>query len=161
MIIYQAAKELIKDIAVLELEVAYLEKYLLSLYRQKFDKTFLSLKSIDENLKPTSMAQKEMFQEVQTHDFMSGDLVSTRNSIGNPPKEWDDVWGAANLLDSSIYRSHSSLSQQSAYSVNSPQRAVARAEELYHSLPLSMLEVKSNQCQFHFKWLLTAMLMMF
>ncbi|MBA0642743.1 hypothetical protein Goklo_027086 [Gossypium klotzschianum] len=139
-LIPKAAKELIKDIAVLELEVAYLEKYLLSLYRQKFDKTFLSLKSIDENLKPTSMAHKEMFQEVQTHDFMSGDLVSTRNSIGNPPKECDDVWGAEKLLDSSIYRSHSSLSQRSAYSVNSPQRAVARAEELYHSLPLSMLE---------------------
>ncbi|GMI70604.1 hypothetical protein like AT5G66600 [Hibiscus trionum] len=143
------AKELIKDIAVLELEVAHLEKYLLSLYRKKFDKTFLSLKSIDENLKPTSMAHKEMFQEDQIHDIMSeeenlviqsGNLVSSRKSIGNLPKECNNVWGSAKLLDSSIYRSHSSLSQQSVYSVNSPQQTVAKAVEQYHSLPLSMLE---------------------
>ncbi|XP_039058159.1 uncharacterized protein LOC120201657 isoform X1 [Hibiscus syriacus] len=143
------AKELIKDIAVLELEVAHLEKYLLSLYRKNFDKTFLSLKTTDENLKPTSMAHKEMFQEVQMHDIISekenlvtqsGNLVSSRNSIGNPPKDCNDVWGTAKLLDSSIYRSHSSLSQRSAYSVDSPQRTIAKAVEQYHSLPLSMLE---------------------
>ncbi|KAL4320294.1 hypothetical protein GQ457_18G019890 [Hibiscus cannabinus] len=140
------AKELIKDIAVLELEVAHLEKYLLSLYRKNFDKTFLSLKTMDENVKPTLMAHKEMFQEVQIHDIMSeeenlaGNLVSSRKSIGNPPKECNDGWGTAKLLDSSIYRSHSSLSQQSVYSVNSPQRLVAKAVEQYHSMPLSMLE---------------------
>ncbi|KAE8719182.1 cytochrome c bioproteinsis protein CCS1 [Hibiscus syriacus] len=136
------AKELIKDIAVLELEVAHLEKYLLSLYRNFFDNTFLSLNTIDENLKATSMAHKEMFQEVQMHDIMSEkeNIVSSRSSIGNPPKECDNVWGTAKLLDSSIYQSHSSLSQRSAYSVDSPQRTVAKAVEQYHSLPLSMLE---------------------
>ncbi|KAK8522339.1 hypothetical protein V6N12_056051 [Hibiscus sabdariffa] len=143
------AKELIKDIAVLELEVAHLEKYLLTLYRKNFDKTLWSVKTMYENLKPTSMAHKEMFQEVQAHDIMSekenlaiqyGDPVSSRNSIGNPPKECNYVWGTEKLLDSSIYRSHSSLSQRSAYSVNSPQRTVAKAVEQYHSLPLSMLE---------------------
>ncbi|XWS40359.1 hypothetical protein CRYUN_Cryun18bG0134300 [Craigia yunnanensis] len=149
-LIPKAAKEHIKDIAVLELEVAYLEKYLLSLYRKNFDKRFSSLKTIDENLKSTSMAHKEMFPEVtQAHDIMSekenlaiqsSDLVSSRYSIGNPPKECNDVWGTERLLDYSIYRSHSSLSQRSAYSVTSPQKTVAKAVDLYHSLPLSMLE---------------------
>ncbi|KAE8698806.1 cytochrome c bioproteinsis protein CCS1 [Hibiscus syriacus] len=136
------AKELIKDIAVLELEVVHLEKYLLSLYRKNFDKTFLSLKTIDEKSKPSSMAHKEMFQEVQTHDtIQSGDPVLSWNSMGNHPKECNDFWGTAELLDSSIYRSHSSLSdQRPAYSVNSPQQTVAKAVEQYHSLPLSMLE---------------------
>ncbi|XP_022762819.1 uncharacterized protein LOC111308618 [Durio zibethinus] len=148
-LIPKAAKELIKDIAVLELEVAYLEKYLLSLYRKNYDKRFLSLKNIDEILKSTSVVHKEMFPEVQAHGIIgekenlaiqSSDLVSSRNSIGNPPKECNDVWGTEKLLDSSIHRSHSSLSQRSAYSVTSPQKAVAKAVDLYHSLPLSMLE---------------------
>lgn len=145
------AKELIKDIAVLELEVAYLEKYLLSMYRKNFDKRFSSLKTIDESLKPTAVAHKEMFSDlIQEHDVMSekGNLaiqssepVSSRYSIGNPSIECNDhVWGTEKLLDSSIYRSHSSLSQRSAYSVTSPQKAVAKAVDLYHSLPLSMLE---------------------
>ena len=89
-------------------------------------------------------------EEIQAHDVMpekenlaiqSSDLVSSRYSIGNPPKESNDVWGTEKLLDSSIYRSHSSLSQRSAYSVASPQKPLAKAVDLYHSLPLSMLEV--------------------
>ncbi|XVE67414.1 hypothetical protein DITRI_Ditri08aG0158800 [Diplodiscus trichospermus] len=149
-LIPKAAKELIKDIAVLELEVAYLEKYLLSLYRKNFDKRFSSLKTIDENLKLTSVTHEEMFPEViQAHDIMSQKEnmaiqpsvpVSSRYSMGNPPKECNDVWDTEKLLDSSIFRSHSSLSQGSAHSVTSPQKAVAKAVDLYHSLPLSMLE---------------------
>ncbi|KAE8727228.1 hypothetical protein F3Y22_tig00005712pilonHSYRG00059 [Hibiscus syriacus] len=86
-----------------------------------------------------------MFKKVQTHDTIQpGDPVSSRNSIGNHPKECNDFWGTAELLDSSIYRRHSSLSdQRSAYSVNSPRRTIAKAVEQYHSLPLSML----NQAQ--------------
>ncbi|XVF68182.1 hypothetical protein PTKIN_Ptkin10aG0183800 [Pterospermum kingtungense] len=144
------AKELIKDIAVLELEVAYLEKYLLSLYRKNFDQRFKSLKTVDESLKSTAMVHREMFSEVvQEHDIMSekdnlaiqaSEPVSSRYSIGNPSMDCSDVWGTQKLLDSSIYRSHSSLSQRSAYSVTSPQKTVAKAVDMYHSLPLSMLE---------------------
>ena len=88
-------------------------------------------------------------EEIQAHDVMSekenlaiqsSDLVSSRYSIENPPKECNDVWGTERLLDYSIYRSHSSLSQRSACSVTS-QKTVAKAVDLYHSLPLSMLEV--------------------
>ncbi|XVE94092.1 hypothetical protein REPUB_Repub01dG0251100 [Reevesia pubescens] len=148
-LIPKAAKELIKDIAVLELEVAYLEKYLLSLYRKNFDKRFLSFKTIDENLRSISVVHKEMFPEVQADGIMSekenlaiqsSGFVSSRCSIGNPPKECNEVWATEKLLDSSIYRSHSSLSLRSAFSVTSPQKTVAKAVDLYHSLPLSMLE---------------------
>ncbi|XP_007041398.2 PREDICTED: uncharacterized protein LOC18607270 isoform X2 [Theobroma cacao] len=148
-LIPKAAMEVIKEIAVLELEVAYLEKYLLSLYRKNFDKRFSSLTTIGEVLRRTSVAHKEMFPEVQAHYIMSdkenlatqsSDLETSRNSIGNPPKECSDIWGAEKLLDSSIHRSHSSLSQRSAFSVTSPQKTVATAVDLYHSLPLSMLE---------------------
>ncbi|EOX97229.1 Uncharacterized protein TCM_006317 isoform 3 [Theobroma cacao] len=148
-LIPKAAMEVIKEIAVLELEVAYLEKYLLSLYRKNFDKRFSSLTTVGEVLRRTSVAHKEMFPEVQAHYIMSdkenlatqsSDLETSRNSIGNPPKECSDIWGAEKLLDSSIHRSHSSLSQRSAFSVTSPQKTVAKAVDLYHSLPLSMLE---------------------
>ncbi|GMJ06977.1 hypothetical protein like AT5G66600 [Hibiscus trionum] len=128
----KAAKELLKDVAVLELEIAYLEKYLLSLYRKAFDRRVWCLKTIVENPKPTSVAHKEMFPEVLTHDIFP--------EKENPPKECSDVWGSKKLLDSGIYRSHSSLSRGSAYSVTSPQRNVDKAVDLYHSLPLSMLE---------------------
>ncbi|OMO92191.1 hypothetical protein COLO4_17797 [Corchorus olitorius] len=143
----KAAKELIKEIAVLELEVAYLEKYLLSLYRKNYDKRFSPLTTIDENVRSTSLAHKELFPEAQAHDMimsenenLATDPVSSRNSIGILPKECNESWGTERLLDSSIFRSHSSLSQRSAYSVSSPQKNVARAVDLYHSLPLSMLE---------------------
>ncbi|KAK8613761.1 hypothetical protein V6N13_101517 [Hibiscus sabdariffa] len=128
----KAAKELLKDIAVLELEIAYLEKYLLSLYRKAFNRRVSCLKTIEESPKPTSVAQKAIFPEVLAHDIFS--------EKENPPKECSDVWGSKKLLDSGIYRSHSSLSRGTAYSVTSPQINVDKAVDLYHSLPLSMLE---------------------
>ncbi|GFY89960.1 electron transporter, putative [Actinidia rufa] len=85
--ITKPVEDLIKEIAVLELEVVYLEKYI-------------------------------SFVE-------SGDLL-----------------GGNTLTDSSIHRSHSSLSQHSARSFRTyaPTGALAEAVESYHSLPLSMLE---------------------
>lgn len=61
----------------------------------------------------------------------------------NPSKECSKVLGAQPLLDSSIHRSHSSLSQTAACSFRTspPRPTVAEAAHSYHSLPLSMLEV--------------------
>ncbi|XP_039018886.1 uncharacterized protein LOC120150701 [Hibiscus syriacus] len=58
----------------------------------------------------------------------------------NPPKKFIDVWGTKRVLDSSIFRSHSTLSRGSAYSVTSPKKNADNSVDLYHSLPLSMLE---------------------
>ncbi|KAJ0076799.1 hypothetical protein Patl1_36314 [Pistacia atlantica] len=110
------AKELIRDIAVLEMEVVYLEHYLLSLYRKKFDQRVSSLPTMDERLKLATSTDEGM--------------------------EGNDIWGAQKLLDSGIHRSHSSLSQRSACSIRTtpPLKSLAKAVDSYHSLPLSMLE---------------------
>ena len=110
-------EDLIKEMAVLELEVVYLEKYLLSLYRKTFDQKSRQIKN--EN------------------------LVKNSDHSLSPSKESDDLLGGKTLTDSSIHRSHSSLSQRSARSFRTyaPTGALAEAIESYHSLPLSMLEV--------------------
>ncbi|KAL6347930.1 hypothetical protein AAG906_037659 [Vitis piasezkii] len=149
------AENLIKEIAVLELEVVYLEQYLLSLYRKTFDRQISSVSTVDDRIKSTSTAHKRMFQEVSGDKIISktensvihsSHLLSPRDSIDNPPKECNDIWGPHKLLDSSIHRSHSSLSQRSTCPIRtSPSmQTLAKAVDSYHSLPLSMLERADN-----------------
>ncbi|KAM4098891.1 hypothetical protein ACJW30_07G113700 [Castanea mollissima] len=139
------AQELIKEIAVLELEVVYLEQYLLSLYRKKFDQQKSSESTVEGRL------NKEMFQKVPEYDIMSEKQDSAthsahhmlpQNSIGNPLQECNDIWGTQKQLDSSIHRSHSSLSQRSAcLTITSPpMKFLNKGVGLCHSLPLLMLE---------------------
>lgn len=150
--LFQDAKELIRDIAVLEMEVVYLEQYLLSLYRKTFDQRVSSLPTMDKRLKLAASTDEGMFSEFCRSDITSekeysvvqtSNLKPYENSFFNPPKEGNDIWGAQKLLDSGIHRSHSSLSQRSACSIRtSPQlKSLAKAVDSYHSLPLSMLEV--------------------
>ncbi|KAJ0744609.1 putative ternary complex factor MIP1, leucine-zipper [Helianthus annuus] len=83
----QSAKDLIKEISMLEFEVKHLEKYLLSLYRKAFQEYV--------------------------------------NPVSKEPLE-----------DSTVHRSHSSLSSRT----NPPEKVVFEALDSYHSLPLAMLE---------------------
>ncbi|KAM3695185.1 hypothetical protein ACJW31_07G112800 [Castanea mollissima] len=139
------AQELIKEITVLELEVVYLEQYLLSLYRKKFDQQKSSESTVEGRL------NKEMFHKLPEYDIMSEKEDSAthsthhmlpQNSIGNPLQECNDIWGIQKQLDSSIHRSHSSLSQRSACLTRAspPMKFLNKGVGLYHSLPLSMLE---------------------
>ncbi|XP_050262096.1 uncharacterized protein LOC126706604 isoform X1 [Quercus robur] len=139
------AQELIKEIAVLELEVVYLEQYLLSLYRNKFDQQKSCVSIVEGRL------NKERFRKVPEYDIMSEkeDPVThsthhtlPQNSIGNPLQECNDIWGTQKQLDSSIHRSHSSLSQRSAClsRTSPPMKFLNKGVGSYHSLPLSMLE---------------------
>ncbi|KAL6270186.1 hypothetical protein ACE6H2_027097 [Prunus campanulata] len=68
--------------------------------------------------------------------------MSPRNSNGKPLKECNDIVEQQKLLDSSIHRTYSSLSQHSTCSTRtSPQtKSRAKAVDSYHSLPVSMLE---------------------
>ncbi|CAI0554358.1 unnamed protein product [Linum tenue] len=122
------ATELIKEIAVLELEVVYLEQYLLSLYRKAFDQqtSSVSPSSKEEGSKPNVMSSRDNL---------------TLQSQDNPSKE-------KLLLDSSIQRSQSSLSQCSAFPARlSPPEAdssLGRAVRACHSQPLSMMEYAQN-----------------
>ncbi|XP_057965271.1 uncharacterized protein LOC131155841 [Malania oleifera] len=151
----KAAEDLIKEIAILELEVKHLEKYLLSMYRKQFDRQVSSLSSIDEKLKSGSARHKGVLLEDSGHDttskkensvIHSGHPLTPLNSIDKPPKECNDTWGAQKVLDSGIHRSHSSISQHSISSLRAspPMGILAEAVNSYHSLPLSMLERAEN-----------------
>lgn len=142
----QPAKDLMKEIAVLELEVVYMERYLLSLYRQTFDQQASSLSTKDERederFKMSSDAHRGMFPAVPRNHIVSVKDNSTDNAshLTSLTKECNGTWGLEKLLDSSIHRCHSSISQRSI-GTSPPTRSIVRAIDSYHSLPLSMLEV--------------------
>ncbi|KAG7011685.1 hypothetical protein SDJN02_26591 [Cucurbita argyrosperma subsp. argyrosperma] len=108
----KAEMDLIKQIAVLELEVVYLEKYLLSLYRRTFEQQVSSFSTMDDS----------------------------QESFGNQCKERNEDEEPEKLLH--VHRSYSSLSQRSPGSSRSYplSKYMAKAVDSYHSLPLSMLE---------------------
>ncbi|KAG8368285.1 hypothetical protein BUALT_Bualt15G0029400 [Buddleja alternifolia] len=128
-------ENLIKEIAALELEIMYLEKCLLSMYRKNFAK------------RPSILAGKPKTNS-GTHNWMSlgvakVNLASNEDSISVAPIICKE---AETVVDSGIYRSHSSLSQHSVCSFGTSSRfeAVTEALDSYHSLPLSMLEQRKQ-----------------
>ncbi|EOA32424.1 hypothetical protein CARUB_v10015698mg, partial [Capsella rubella] len=111
------AKRLVKEIAGLELQVMYLETYLLLLYRRFFYSKITSKFEADE---------KERSEDVLG---ASKHIHSPKNAVSSPQKV---------LEDSGIFRSHSSLSHCSGYSFRMSPQAM---DSSYHrSLPFSMLE---------------------
>lgn len=130
----QPAEDLIKEIALLELEVVYLEKYLLSMYRRSFAKRLSALPTVEEVAKASLESVSE------------DSVITPRDDSANAlHPRCNDVLGADPLSDTGIYRSHSSLSHSACSFRASPPHggAVAEALDAYHSLPLSMLEVVS------------------
>ncbi|XP_073030286.1 uncharacterized protein [Primulina eburnea] len=151
LLIEEPAENLIKEIALLEMEVVYLEKYLLAMYRRNFAKRLSSLPTVDEHQKADSRTVGSLVLEVPRTNLGSASedsfikcskSVKDGNRGGHLRWKCDDIWGAESLVDSGIDRSHSSLSQYSASSFRTspPFEAVAEAVDSYHSLPLSMLE---------------------
>ncbi|CAA7053001.1 unnamed protein product [Microthlaspi erraticum] len=111
------AKKLVSEITGLELQVMYLERYLLLLYRRFFNKIITS------NL--------ESEEKERSDDILASNkpVDSPKNVVCSPQKVLDD---------SGIFRSHSSLSHCSGYSFRmSPQ---AMDSSYHHSLPFSLLE---------------------
>ncbi|KAL0332250.1 UNVERIFIED_CONTAM: hypothetical protein Scaly_2126500 [Sesamum calycinum] len=144
------ATELIKEIAVLELEVGHLEQYLLSLYRKAFDQQICSLSPSkkDEVLKcPLATPRRRRL------DFSRSDITSARESapeaetqtLSNSRKEANGS-SEEKLVDSGVQRSHSSLSQRSALAnrTSPPEEALGKAVRACHSQPLSMMEYAQN-----------------
>lgn len=140
------------------MEVKNLEKYLLSKYRETFEKTASSYTSMDTMSKTTAdtlecNSAKHIVQDSSMFDSMSSRLPQA--VIHNPANNCSDILRVQPLLDSSIqYRSHSSLSQSSAcsYRTSPPRSTNAEAMHSFHSLPLSMLEVifAYRSCQMFF-----------
>ncbi|KAI4327533.1 hypothetical protein L6164_019982 [Bauhinia variegata] len=118
-IIPKPATELIREIAVLELEVVYLEQHLLSLYRKAFN----------EQLPCTFPSTKEE-RELSA-------VQSNTHELETPMKGWNRSGKKENLLDSSVHRCVSSLSQH-------PAESLAKALRACHSQPLSMMEYLQN-----------------
>lgn len=133
----------------LELEVVYLEQYLLSLYRKAFDQQISSVSPTkDERLKsPVATARRRLF-EVSESDISTKeanpDIVSGHQLANKPWKESTGIGGGEDqLLDSAVHRCHSTLSQRSAFPTrtSAPEESLGRAVRSCHSQPLSMMEV--------------------
>ncbi|TYG75307.1 hypothetical protein ES288_D03G019800v1 [Gossypium darwinii] len=136
--ITKPATELIKEIAVLELEVVYLEQYLLLLYRKAFDQqvSSISLSKRDERIKTPLDSPRGRFSKVSRPDDVSKvENLAVRSSYCENPCE-----------EPSVHRCHSSLSQHSVLSSRtSPlDENLDRAIRACHSQPLSMTEYAQN-----------------
>ncbi|XP_062156770.1 uncharacterized protein LOC133864448 isoform X2 [Alnus glutinosa] len=142
------ATELIKEVAVLELEVAYLEQYLLSLYRTAFDQQISSVSpsAKDERSKSPINTPKGRILQASRPNFTSmresSAVQSGCEALDNPCKEPNTIDGEEKLLDSAVHRCHSSLSQRSAFFTRIPPPAdsLDKALRACHSQPLSMME---------------------
>ncbi|CAN1331470.1 hypothetical protein LINPERPRIM_LOCUS35336 [Linum perenne] len=135
------ATDLIKEIAVLELEVVYLEQYLLSLYRKAFDQQVSSTSpsNQEERSKSAVTTPRLRFQDVPRPNVMlTRDTSTSQDTIS--------LTGQEKILDASVQRSQSSLSQCSAFSarVSPPADTLGRAVRSCHSQPLSMIEFAQN-----------------
>ncbi|KAF6155777.1 hypothetical protein GIB67_007424 [Kingdonia uniflora] len=147
------AKELVKDIAVLELEVVYLEQYLLSLYREAYDQQTCSLSPSRVDEKPSSVTKNEILREIsglpitpkENLGDQSSQLSLSRGSLTYPQKKQNTIRTTEKRIDFGIHRSQSSLCQQSTCSTkNSPVGNLDRALRSCHSQPLSFLKHAQN-----------------
>lgn len=144
----QPATELIKEIAVLELEVVHLEQYLLSLYRKAFDQQVLvqSPSATDARLGSPLTSPKggslEACRPNITSKRKNSAVSYSSQSLANPRKESNGI-SEEKILDSSIHRCHSSLSQRSTFLTRTspPVESLTKAIRACHSQPLSMMEV--------------------
>ncbi|KAK4740116.1 hypothetical protein R3W88_003813 [Solanum pinnatisectum] len=134
----RAHEDLVREIALLELDIVCLEKYLLSMYRKTFAKRLESLSMKDDRTKTNSTPNEKKFAEVKEtpRTNITSPIFPT---LSNAIKECDD--DKQKLVDSTILRCHSSLSHAACSFRASPSVAVlADAVDSYHSMPLSMLE---------------------
>lgn len=138
-------EDLVREIALLELDIMCLEKYLLSMYRKTFGKRLESVSMKDDTTKTNSTPNEKKFVGVKEKNDKLKENPSTNitspilPSLSNPIKECD--YDKQKLVDSTILRCHSSLSHAACSFRASPSVALlADAVDSYHSMPLSMLE---------------------
>ncbi|WOK99604.1 hypothetical protein Cni_G08316 [Canna indica] len=137
-------KELIREIAILELEVMHLEQYLLLLYRKAFDHQTSTLSSQKELLLESAklkVSAKRVDSSVQSSWT---ELLQKRTD--NSVNDDFDVKCQEKLFDPNVHRSHSSLSQRQVSSarISPSEDSLARALHSFHSQPLSFQEEEGN-----------------
>ncbi|KAG9440860.1 hypothetical protein H6P81_021025 [Aristolochia fimbriata] len=144
------AKDLIKEIAVLELEVMYLEQYLLSLYRKAFDQQVLasSPSTVDDRLKTSSkgLVRPDATSKGEIQGGHSSRVLFPQTPLVSLKKETGDIRGTENLIDSSVQRSHSSLSHRGVGPARTfpPDENLDKTLRSCHSQPLSFLQYVQN-----------------
>ncbi|KAK6946188.1 Ternary complex factor MIP1, leucine-zipper [Dillenia turbinata] len=143
------AKDLIREVAVLEMEVVYLEQFLLSLYRKRFDHSVTSSSRVDGRLKPTVMFHNDTIQEDSANGLASEEEKSAiqlshlhlhQDLLDGLTKECRENWGPEKLLDAGIYRSHSALSHCSAHLNGTAGAGLQKTAQSCHRQPWSILE---------------------
>lgn len=141
------AKELIREIAVLEVEVMHLEQYLLSLYRKAFDQQISNSSPFppkNKSKQPIS-CQKRLFQELPGPEILSkrSPLVHSTRILPSQVSacKLSDESYCDSATDRSVIRCHSALNQREVYSsrISPSESALARALHECHSQPLSFL----------------------
>ncbi|XP_020570649.1 uncharacterized protein LOC110017852 isoform X2 [Phalaenopsis equestris] len=142
------AKELIREIAVLELEVMHLEQHLLSLYRKAFDQQIPTLSLIPSKSKSKHPVgyQRKPFHELPSPQISSKTIFPLVHSTRILPSQISacklaDESYPENITDRNVNRCHSALNQRTVYSsrISSSEAALARALQDCDSQPLSFL----------------------
>ena len=144
----QPTEELIKEIAVLELEVICLEQHLLTLYRKAFEQQFSPVNSacdVESNKQPArsfsgilSEASELNFSTPRKHQLIqSSRMVMARKST--PTASTSETSNEK----INIGRSHSSLLHRSVR-VSPSANNLARALKPCHTSPLSFVEVQND-----------------
>ncbi|KAK8963736.1 hypothetical protein KSP40_PGU011818 [Platanthera guangdongensis] len=139
------AKELIREIAVLELEVMHLEQYLLSLYRKAFDQQIPKLSHLPPKHKQSKSCQRKLFNDVPGPEILSmgSPLVHSARILPSQISSCKlaDESCCDRVADRSINRCHSALNQRVVYSsrISPSESALARALQDCDSQPLSFL----------------------
>ncbi|XP_072986212.1 uncharacterized protein [Typha latifolia] len=142
-------KELIKEIAVLELEVTHLEQYLLSLYRKAFDQQRTTLSSSGgELLEEPLSSQSGQFQQTAKSTIPSKRGLVDTSHLKLPKKYTDPVIDSSpvifqeKLQGPGVHRSHSILSQRVVCSdrISPTEESLARALRACHSRSISFHE---------------------
>ncbi|WOK92240.1 hypothetical protein Cni_G00931 [Canna indica] len=146
------AKKLIREIAMLELEVVHLEQYLLSLYRRAFKQQIPSVspRAVDDLKKQPLIPKSAPFPGAASHNVSFRKVASTvqLSHIIHPQKSANNLLGEAFPIGSQekhgrgIHRSHSSLVPHSVCSAkgSSSVKNHTRPLKQCHTLPLSFLE---------------------
>lgn len=150
-------KELMREIAILELEVMYLEQYLLSLYRKAFEQHISSLS--DRRRQPLGSQSKLSSDATTTFNISSREgnpafqpssqmMMLPHKSAMNSPNEAcaSSVHSLEKKHSRGIHRSPSSLLQRAVRSarVSPSAKNLTRALAACHTSPLSFLEHGQN-----------------
>ncbi|KAM0938020.1 putative ternary complex factor MIP1, leucine-zipper [Dioscorea sansibarensis] len=150
-------KELIREIAVLEFEVMYLEQYLLSLYRRAFDQQICTLSpaTVDERSKQSLCSLSGHPHEVAKPDIasMRGDSAAQHSEMVFPRKSFtNSSYGTGavgyqhKLNGHGVNRSHSSILHHSCFSARMSPVAenLCGCPRVCHSQPLSPFDHGQN-----------------